>query len=103
MADAMIVPASFDEFAESYKIVDSKEVYTNGTELIPIFRVKQWLEHQPTADVVEVVRCKDCKYSEVADNERPYKIYCFQPKPIQQIVQTEENRFCSYGERKDAN
>lgn len=42
----MAFPATFDEFAEKHKIVDSEEIYTNGTELIPIFRVKQWLEHQ---------------------------------------------------------
>ncbi len=46
MANSMTFPATFEEFAEAYKIVDSKEVYTNGTELIPIFRVKQWLEHK---------------------------------------------------------
>lgn len=45
MGDSMTFPATFDEFAELYKIVDKQEVYTNGTELIPIFRVKQWLEH----------------------------------------------------------
>jgi hypothetical protein len=44
--DCLTFPATFDEFAEAYKIVDSKEIYTNGAELIPIFRVKQWLEHQ---------------------------------------------------------
>ena len=46
MEACMMFPATFDEFAEQYKIVDSEEVYTNGTELIPIFRVKQWLEYQ---------------------------------------------------------
>lgn len=46
MGDCMTFPETFDEFAEQYKIVDSKEIYTNGTALIPIFRVKQWLEHQ---------------------------------------------------------
>ena len=45
MGVAMTFPKTFDEFAEEYKIVDYKEVYTNGTELIPIFRVKQWLGH----------------------------------------------------------
>jgi hypothetical protein len=45
MAECMTFPATFDEFAEEYKITDTKEVYTNGGELIPIFRVKQWLEH----------------------------------------------------------
>ena len=46
MADLMTFPKTFDEFAEMYKIVDKHEVYTNGTELIPIFRVKQWLDHK---------------------------------------------------------
>lgn len=46
MADMMTFPATFDEFAEQYKIVDNEEIYTNGSELIPIFRVKQWLEHE---------------------------------------------------------
>lgn len=46
MGDCMTFPATFDEFAEQYKIVDHEKVYTNGTELIPVFRVKQWLEHQ---------------------------------------------------------
>lgn len=45
MGDAMTFPETFEEFAEQYKIVDKEQVYTNGTELIPIFRVKQWLEH----------------------------------------------------------
>lgn len=25
-------------------------------------QVEKWINEQPTADVVEVVRCKDCKY-----------------------------------------
>lgn len=37
-------PERFDEFAEENKIVDYKEVYTLGDELIPITRVKWWLE-----------------------------------------------------------
>lgn len=54
MPDEMTFPKTFDEFAERYKIVDKEEVYTNGAELIPIFRVRQWLENQSNADVVEV-------------------------------------------------
>lgn len=52
MTDCMIFPATFDEFAEQYKIFDEKEIYTNGTALIPIFRVKQWLEH--STNIVEM-------------------------------------------------
>lgn len=36
---------AFDEFAKFYSIKDSDQVYTNGCEMIPVFRVKQWLEH----------------------------------------------------------
>lgn len=56
MGEQMEFPATFDEFAEQYKIVDKKEVYTNGTALIPIFRVKQWLEHAVVAPKSETAR-----------------------------------------------
>ena len=57
MADVMSFPNTFDEFAEQYKIVDEQEIYTNGTELIPIFRVKQWLEHTSNIEN-EVIKAK---------------------------------------------
>lgn len=53
MSDVMTFPATFEEFAKTYKIVDSKQIYTNGTELIPIFRVKQWLEHKSTLNLTD--------------------------------------------------
>ena len=43
--EKMNFPATFQEFSEDYKIVDKEQIYTNGTALIPIFRVEQWLEH----------------------------------------------------------
>lgn len=48
MSDMMMFPKTVDEFMEKYKIVDSDEVYTNGAELVPIFRMKQWFEHVDT-------------------------------------------------------
>lgn len=36
---------SLDEFMEYYKMVDTEEIYSNGTEFVPIFRVKQWEEY----------------------------------------------------------
>ena len=48
------------------------------------------IDSQPTADVVEVVRCKDCKY----------KDSCLQK--VDCDYQYREIDFCSYGERKDA-
>lgn len=48
MPDAMTFPKTLDEFMEQYKIVDTEQVYTNGTELVPIFRIKQWEDaHKP--------------------------------------------------------
>ena len=43
--EVMDFPNTFDEFADDYGFKDTKEVYTNGSELIQVYRVKQWLEH----------------------------------------------------------
>ena len=56
MADYMIFPETIEEFIEQYKFKDDKEIYTNGVDLIPVFRIKQWMYHlrTPTADVTDV-------------------------------------------------
>ena len=36
---------SLEDFMESYKMIDVEQIYSNGTEFVPIFRVKQWLEY----------------------------------------------------------
>jgi flagellar biosynthesis/type III secretory pathway protein FliH len=46
MCDVTSFPATVDEFMEQHKIVDREEVYTNGAEMVPIFRMKQWFEHE---------------------------------------------------------
>ena len=43
--DKMNFPETFGEFAEIYGFRDTEQVYTNGSMLIPVFRVEQWLEH----------------------------------------------------------
>lgn len=45
------------------------------------------------ADVVEVVRCKDCKYYEPCEGGKDY--CCWYESGVG------ENDFCSYGERRD--
>ena len=45
MADRMEFPNTMKEFIDSFSFKDSEEVYTNGAELIPVFRVEQGLEH----------------------------------------------------------
>jgi len=60
--EIMDFPNTFDEFAESYGFYDKAEVYcSSNTMLIPVFRVKQWLEHEdrPTEEVLEDIEA-DC-------------------------------------------
>ena len=45
MSDCMAFPKTAEEFIEQYKFTDTKQEYTNGAELMPVFRVKQMLEH----------------------------------------------------------
>ena len=45
MEDIMEFPNTMKEFIDSYSFKDSKEIYTNGAELISVFRVEQGLEH----------------------------------------------------------
>lgn len=53
---------------------------------------------KPAADVVEVVRCKDCKYAFMTiDGERAR--YCDMFDSDDGVF-FDKNHFCSYGERK---
>ena len=64
-------------------------------------KLKDILAKNPTADVVEVVRCGECKYLKVFNGPT---IYAFCPKidfafePFQTDTRT---HFCSYGEKKE--
>ena len=55
----------------------------------------KWLEAQPAADVVEVVRCKDCKYAKPMS----FKGY-FVCKRHHKYCRKADD-FCSYGERRE--
>lgn len=45
MADQMTYPKNPMDFIKGYSFRDKEEVYTNGAELIPVFRVEQMIEH----------------------------------------------------------
>ena len=49
MNDCMTFPDTVEEFMEQYKVVDTEHIYTNGSEFVPIFRMKQWFGHLPSA------------------------------------------------------
>ena len=70
--------------------------------------VQHWLNEQPTVDVVEVVRCKDCKHCTVTsdgmvcENALPTKRmqdYYIYGSTI--LARVEPDAFCSYGEKRD--
>lgn len=46
---------AFEEFVDYYGFEDGDQVYTSGTMLIPVFRVKQWLENIEQKDTDEYV------------------------------------------------
>ena len=46
MDNMMLFPDTWKEFEEEYGFTDTDEVYTNGSRLIPSFRVEQWLENK---------------------------------------------------------
>ena len=53
------------------------------------------IQDTPAADVVEVVRCKDCKYWE---NAKDYEPYCNHWGNM--MTDTTADDYCSCGERK---
>lgn len=59
----------------------------------------EMINEQEAADVVEVVRCGDCKYQDKGENDCEawnlcgYRPWLYMP--------TEDDAFCSKGERKD--
>lgn len=77
----------------------TKEQVMNAMEeqnlmLDDIWGVEQRLDELPTADVVEVVRCKDCKNLYADDTGKLHWCDCHR-----MFVGLDD--FCNYGERKD--
>lgn len=45
MGETMNFPENPLDFIKQYSFKDKEEVYTNGSELISVFRVEQMIEH----------------------------------------------------------
>lgn len=62
-----------------------------------LLSAKSFVENAPTADVVEVTRCKDCKFY------RPYNkpVEDFDGRCFARECETDEYDFCNYGEKMD--
>lgn len=54
--------------------------------------IKQAIDEMPTADVVEIIRCKDCPYF------KPYEeVEDFDGECIAHEIETDKTEFCSIG------
>ena len=60
--------------------------------------VVDMLESRPTVDAVEVVRCKNCKYSEKESDNCTFNYFCH----YDGCAWNNGDHFCGYGERVEA-
>ena len=72
MNEQMKFPDTFEEFVEQYGFIDSEEIYTNASWLIPVFRVNQWLEHiQKPTNMIDKSNFSQEQYK--ADTDTAYQ------------------------------
>ena len=94
-----------DKLTEAF-VKAAKKVGNIGDQIA--FRMM--INEIPVADVIEVVRCKDCKYQNRVWHEDKrfqddgyYMVSCKRNDDpfVMHTVDGYDNDFCSYGERKD--
>jgi hypothetical protein len=70
-------------------------------DLISKAEVLQMIANAPAADVVEVVRCKDCEHLRIINGKGLYA-YCPKTECKFEPFETDtRTHFCSYGKRKE--
>jgi hypothetical protein len=81
------------------KLVELKndQTLTGGQEIGVALSIREVLQI-PAADVVEVVRCKDCEHYKQNPWNKETDMLC---QCYSDWHSTEPNDFCSYGERKE--
>ena len=62
-----------------------------------VYDFEEVLDAVPTADVVDVVHCKDCKHAEIQDYAPPSCRYCCKYSALYHA----KNFYCSMGERRE--
>ena len=78
-----------------------------------VMDVMQRIDNAPTVDAVEVVRCKECRWSREKDHREPTETpkclicQCFMnhhiPAPWGARLAVDPEHLCSYGERRSEN
>ena len=94
MADMMNFPKRWEDFLHDYEFEDARRIYTNGSRLIPSFRVKQMMEHYAPVrhgrwvemhyeggilDGTNFDRCSVCGYERVFDDPALKTVFKYCP------------------------
>lgn len=85
--------AEYIEREAVLKLFDKVGCYLNPKCLE---RQKEDIEKLPTADVVPVVRCKDCEHFNIEENGFNWCDF----HSYDELIECKENDYCSYGERR---
>lgn len=86
MCKQMTFPEKWEDFIKQYSFKDTKGIYTNYSELVPIFRVKQMMDHYLKKDIMIsddeyfVLKNINDDYKYIArDQSRDLYIYSIKP------------------------
>ena len=92
-------------YIDADKLTDKlEELQFNAPVMTPvmkIYNVIELVEDQPTTDVVEVVRCKDCKRCYEKRTKLNNQLMRFCMRMDGNEYQVNANDFCSYGTPKE--
>ena len=88
------------------RLIDADKLDTrprgNNSQQTMWWNIKQIIDKAPTVDAVEVVRCRDCMWSDFGYTEKafgkeaiPAHHCCYHQKTVS------PNDYCSFGKRKD--
>ena len=75
---------------------ESAEQQHDSYSTMMMYEIADEIEDAPTADVVSVIRCKECKQGEVDDPDFPDEYYCHAG-----CGWNNGDFYCAYGERKE--
>ena len=87
--------AEYIERESILREIERRESLMVGDKLVSVDAMKSFIKNRPAADVVQVVRCQDCEYFRLNDENVPY---CLNPFGLDD---PEPNGFCNYGMEKD--
>lgn len=83
--------------ANAIRLTGLTQIDSNGDVLVSLQDVRNALAQTPTAEVVEVIRCRDC----VHWGGTTYGFVCRKYSGIETKVCMGADHYCSYGERRE--